>query len=50
MIDLSTILDILAMVAKRYRNYYLFEQITDEEYNTAIKVIEEIYDEVDDAR
>ena len=50
MIDLSTILDILAMVAKRYRNYYLFEQITDEEYNTAIKVIEDIYDEVDDAR
>ena len=46
MIDLSTILDILAMVAKRYRNYYLFEQITDEEYNTAIKVIEDICDEV----
>ena len=50
MIDLSTILGILAMVAKRYRNYYLFEQITDEEYKTAIKVIEEIYDEVEDAR
>ena len=50
MIDLSTMLDILSMVAKRYRNYYLFEQITDEEYKTAIKVIEEIYDEVEDAR
>ena len=50
MTDSSSILDILSMVAKRYRNYYLFEQITDEEYKTAIKVIEEIYDEVDDAR
>ena len=50
MIDLPTILDILAMIAKRYRNYYLFEQITDEEYKTAINVIEEIYDEVEDAR
>ena len=50
MIDLPTILDILSMIAKRYRNYYLIEQITDEEYKTAIKVIEEIYDEVDDAR
>ena len=50
MIDLSTILDILAMIAKRYRNYYLFDQITDEEYKTASKVIEDIYDEVDDAR
>ena len=50
MIDLSTILDILAMVAKRYRNYYLFEQITDEACKTAVKVIEEIYDEVEDAR
>ena len=46
MIDLSTILDILAMVAKRYRNYYLFEQISDEEYAVAIKVIEDICDEV----
>ena len=46
MIDLSTILDILAMVAKRYRNYYLFEQISDEEYSIAIKVIEDICDEV----
>ena len=50
MTDSSSILDILSMVAKRYRNYYLFEQITDEEYKTAIKVIEDIYDEVDDAR
>ena len=50
MIDLPTILDILAMIAKRYRNYYLFEQISDEEDKTAIKVIEEIYDEVEDAR
>ena len=50
MIDLPTILDILTMIAKRYRNYYLFEQITDEEYKTAINVIEDIYDEVDDAR
>lgn len=50
MIDLPTILGILSMVAKRYRNYYLFEQITDEEYKAAIKVIEEIYDEVEDAR
>lgn len=50
MIDLPTILDILAMIAKRYRNYYLFEQITDEEYKTAVKVIEDIYYEVDDAR
>ena len=50
MTDLSAILDILAMIQKRYRNYYLFEQITDEEYKTAIKVIEDIYDEVDDAR
>lgn len=47
MTDPSSILDILLMVAKRYRNYYLFEQITDEEYKTAIKVIEDIYDEVD---
>ena len=46
MIDLSTILDILAMVAKRYRNYYLFEQISDEEYAIAVKVIEDICDEV----
>ena len=30
MTDSSSILDILLMVAKRYRNYYLFEQITDE--------------------
>ena len=50
MIDLPTVLDILAMIAKRYRNYYLFEQITDEEYKTAIQAIEEIYDEVEDAR
>ena len=50
MIDLPTVLGILAMIAKRYRNYYLFEQITDEEYKTAIKVIEDIYDEVEDAR
>ena len=50
MIDLPTILDILAMMAMRYRNYYLSEQITDEEYKPAIKVIAEIYDEVDDAR
>ena len=50
MTDSSSILDILSMIAKRYRNYYLFEQITDEEYKTAIKVIEEIYDEVEDAR
>ena len=46
MIDLPTILGILAMVAKRYRNYYLFEQISDEEYSIAIKVIEDICDEV----
>ena len=46
MIDLPTILDILSMVAKRYRNYYLFEQISDEEYSIAIKVIEDICDEV----
>ena len=46
MIDLPTILDILAMIAKRYRNYYLFEQISDEEYSIAIKVIEDICDEV----
>ena len=50
MTDSSSILDILNIIAKRYRNYYLFEQITDEEYNTAIKVIEDIYYEVDDAR
>lgn len=47
MIDLPTILDILAMIAKRYRNYYLFEQISDEEYAIAVKVIEDICDEVD---
>lgn len=47
MTDLPTILDILAMIQKRYRNYYLFEQISDEEYKTAMKVIEDIYDEVD---
>ena len=46
MIDLPTILDILAMIAKRYRNYYLFEQSSDEEYSIAIKVIEDICDEV----
>ena len=46
MIDLPTILDILNIVAKRYRNYYLFEQISDEEYSIAIKVIEDICDEV----
>ena len=46
MIDLPTILGILSMVAKRYRNYYLFEQISDEEYSIAIKVIEDICDEV----
>ena len=46
MIDLPTILDILNMIAKRYRNYYLFEQISDEEYSIAIKVIEDIRDEV----
>ena len=46
MIDLPTILGILSMVAKRYRNYYLFEQISDEEYAVAIKVIEDICDEV----
>ena len=50
MTDSSSILDISLVIAKRYRNYYLFEQITDEEYKTAIKVIEDIYDEVDDAR
>ena len=50
MTDSPSILDILNMIAKRYRNYYLFEQITDAEYKTAIKVIEEIYDEVEDAR
>lgn len=47
MTDLSAILDILAMIQKRYRNYYLFEQISDEEYKAAMKVIEDIYDEVD---
>lgn len=47
MTDLSAILDILAMIQKRYRNYYLFEQISDEEYKTAMNVIEDIYDEVD---
>ena len=46
MIDLPTVLGILAMIAKRYRNYYLFEQISDEEYSIAIKVIEDICDEV----
>ena len=46
MIDLPTILGILSMVAKRYRNYYLFEQISDEEYAIAVKVIEDICDEV----
>ena len=47
MTDSSSILDILSMVAKRYRNYYLFEQISDEEYAIAVKVIEDICDEVD---
>lgn len=46
MTDSSSILDILNIVAKRYRNYYLFEQISDEEYAVAIKVIEDICDEV----
>ena len=46
MIDLPTILDILNAIPKRYRNYYLFEQISDEEYSIAIKVIEDICDEV----
>ena len=46
MIDSPSILDILNIVAKRYRNYYLFEQISDEEYSIAIKVIEDICDEV----
>ena len=46
MTDSPSILDILNMIAKRYRNYYLFEQISDEEYAVAIKVIEDICDEV----
>ena len=46
MTDSSSILDILNMIARRYRNYYLFEQISDEEYAVAIKVIEDICDEV----
>ena len=46
MTDSPSILDILNFVAKRYRNYYLFEQISDEEYSIAIKVIEDICDEV----
>ena len=46
MTDSSSILDILNAIAKRYRNYYLFEQISDEEYSIAIKVIEDICDEV----
>ena len=46
MTDSPFILDILNMIAKRYRNYYLFEQISDEEYAIAIKVIEDICDEV----
>ena len=46
MTDSPSILDILNIVAKRYRNYYLFEQISDEEYAVAIKVIEDICDEV----
>ena len=46
MTDSSSILDILNIVAKRYRNYYFFEQISDEEYSIAIKVIEDICDEV----
>ena len=46
MTDSPSILDILNIVAKRYRNYYLFEQISDEEYSIAIKVIEDICDEV----
>ena len=50
MTDASSILDILNMIAKRYRNYYLFEQISDEEYSIAIKVIEDICDEVNYAR
>ena len=47
MTDSPSILDILNMIAKRYRNYYLFEQISDEEYAIAVKVIEDICDEVD---
>ena len=47
MTDSSSILDILNLIAKRYRNYYLFEQISDEEYAIAVKVIEDICDEVD---
>ena len=47
MTDSSSILDILNLIAKRYRNYYLFEQISDEEYSIAVKVIEDICDEVD---
>ena len=47
MTDSPSILDILNIIAKRYRNYYLFEQISDEEYAIAVKVIEDICDEVD---
>ena len=46
MTDSPSILDILNMIARRYRNYYLFEQISDEEYAIAVKVIEDICDEV----
>lgn len=47
MIDYENILRILKTVHHRYYHYYMFEQISEEEYNTVAKLIDEIREEVE---